>query len=182
MWGARADRSDRPDRIVFDFDPHEDVPWIKVKDAASEMRQRLKDIGLESFLKATGGKGLHVVAPIDRKPDWRAVKEFARKIADEMARDAPGSFTTNSRKAKRVNRIFIDYLRNDVAASAAAPYSTRARPGAPIAVPLQWDGLGALKSGHAFTIENIGRRLKTLRADPWKRMETLRQRLPDFER
>jgi bifunctional non-homologous end joining protein LigD len=125
---------------------------------------------------------LHVVAPIDRKPDWKAVKDFAHKLADQMARDAPDLFTANSRKAERTNRIFVDYLRNDKPASAVAPYSTRARPGAPIAVPLKWDELDALKSGRTFTIENISRRLKALRDDPWKRIENLRQSLPDLTR
>ena len=178
VWGARADKPDQPDRIVFDFDPHEDVPWSRVKDAALEMHQRLKDLKLESFLKTTGGKGLHVVAPITRKPDWPAVKSFAHGIALQMANDAPKLFTTNSRKAERTGRIFIDYLRNDKTASAIAPYSTRAREGAPIAVPLAWDELAKLPSAHSFTIATVEKRLKALKNDPWKDIENLRQSLP----
>jgi bifunctional non-homologous end joining protein LigD len=178
VWGARADKPDQPDRIVFDFDPHEDVPWETVKDAAREMRQRLTTLKLESFLKTTGGKGLHVVAPITRKPDWPAVKDFAHKVALEMAADAPKLFTTNSRKAERTGRIFIDYLRNDKTASAIAPYSTRAREGAPIAVPLAWDELARLPSAHSFTIATVEKRLKARKSDPWKDIENLRQSLP----
>jgi bifunctional non-homologous end joining protein LigD len=178
VWGCRADKADQPDRIVFDFDPHEDVPWETVKDAAREMRQRLKKLELESFLKTTGGKGLHVVAPIARKPDWPTVKDFAHKLAQQMAGDAPELFTTNSRKAERKGRIFIDYLRNDKTASAIAPYSTRAREGASIAVPLAWEELAKLPNAHSFTIERVEKRLKALKSDPWKDIEDLRQSLP----
>lgn len=144
------------------------------------MRQRLSDIKLESFLKTTGGKGLHVVAPIDRKPDWAAVKTFARPMARSMADDTPKLFTTNSRKAERVGRIFIDYLRNDQTASAIAPYSTRARKGAPIAVPLTWDELAKLPSARSFTIASVLKRIKPLTSDPSKAIENLQQRLPEL--
>jgi bifunctional non-homologous end joining protein LigD len=145
------------------------------------MRQRLQDLGLESFLKTTGGKGLHVVAPISRKPDWKEVKEFALAVARQMQMDTPDLYTTNSRKAERTNKIFIDYLRNDKTASAIAPYSTRAREGAPIAVPLGWDELGKMQSAHGYTVENIGRRLKGLKKDPWDGVDRLRQNLPSLE-
>ena len=180
VWGCRADKPAQPDRIVFDFDPHEDVPWAKIKRAALEMRQRLKDIELESFLKTTGGKGLHVVAPISREPTWKTVKSFAHAMAQRMANDNPGLFTTNSRKAERTDRIFIDYLRNDQTASAIAPYSTRAREGAPIAVPLAWDELTKLPSANSFTIASVLRRIKSLKADPWKNVENVQQRLPQL--
>ena len=135
------------------------------------MRQRLSDIKLESFLKTTGGKGLHVVAPIDRKPDWAAVKTFARPMARSMADDTPKLFTTNSRKAERVGRIFIDYLRNDQTASAK---------GAPIAVPLTWDELAKLPSARSFTIASVLKRIKPLTSDPSKAIENLQQRLPEL--
>jgi len=106
VWGCRADKPAQPDRIVFDFDPHEDVPWTKIKGAATEMRQRLKELKLESFLKTTGGKGLHGVVPINRKPGWATVKSFARAMAQRMADDTPELFTVNARKAQRTGRIF----------------------------------------------------------------------------
>jgi bifunctional non-homologous end joining protein LigD len=177
-WGARADKPDLPDRIVFDFDPHEDVSWSRIKGAALEMRRRLSDIKLESFLKTTGGKGLHVVVPIARKPDWDTVKSFAHAMAQLMADDMPKFFTTNSRKAERVGRIFIDYLRNDQTASAIAPYSTRARQGAPVSVPLGWDELEKLAGPNSFMTSSVLRRIKTLKADPWKDIDKLPQRLP----
>ena len=180
VWGCRADRPAQPDRIVFDFDPHEDVPWAKIKGAAVEMRQRLKDLKLESFLKTTGGKGLHVVVPINRKPGWATVKSFARATAQRTANDTPELFTINARKAERTGRIFIDYLRNDQTASAIAPYSTRAREGAPIAVSLTRRELNTLPNAHSFTIASVLRRKDKLAADPWKDIENLRQSLPEL--
>ena len=178
VWGCRADKPALPDRIVFDFDPHQDVPWARIKGAALEMRERLRDIKLESFLKTTGGKGLHVVVPIDRKPTWATAKNFARAMALLMADDTPALYTTNSRKAERTGRIFIDYLRNDQTASAVAPYSTRARKGAPIAVALAWDELKKLRSPNSFSVASVLARRKRLKADPWKAIENLRQTLP----
>ena len=126
-WGSRVDRPELPDRIVFDFDPGEDVPWNKVKEAAKDMKQRLADKKLTSFLKVTGGKGLHVVVPFVRKPDWKTVKAFTKDMAIEMMRDDPQGFTVNVRKAERKGRIYIDYLRNDVTAAAPLRLIPRAQ-------------------------------------------------------
>ena len=139
------------------------------------MRERLKTLGLESFLKTTGGKGLHVVAPIAAREEWPAVKAFTKAVASATERDAPQDYTTAMSKRERRGRIFIDYLRNDRGATAIAPYSTRARPGAPVATPLAWNALKpSLKPG-TFTVLTIPKRLKAMKADPWEGMTTLRQ-------
>lgn len=174
IWGARIDTIDQPDRVVFDFDPGEDVPWKRVQDGAREIRDRLKELKLACFLEATGGKGLHVVVPINRGPNWKQVKEFSRRLAGQMARDAPNLYTVNLSKAERKGRIFIDYLRNGKGASFIAPYSTRARPGAPVATPLGWKELDTLTNPHPFNIESV---LTRLRKDRWAGMLKLRQRL-----
>jgi bifunctional non-homologous end joining protein LigD len=175
VWGSQGKRPDRPDRLVFDFDPAPDVKFAAVKKAALQMRGILKDLGLISFLKTTGGKGLHVVVPFETGPGWGEVKDFSRRIAEAVAEHDPDHFTINSRKDVRHGRIFIDYLRNGLAASAIAPYSTRARPGAPVALPLRWEELARLKSGSGFTLKDA---LRRLRADPWAKLAHTRQRLP----
>jgi bifunctional non-homologous end joining protein LigD len=175
VWGSQARRPERPDRLVFDFDPAPDVKFAAVKRAALQMRGLLKELKLESFLKTTGGKGLHVVVPFEIGPGWDEVKDFSRRIAQAVAEHDPDHFTINSRKDVRHGRIFIDYLRNGLGASAVAPYSTRARPGAPVALPLRWQELAGLKSGSGFTLQHA---LRRLRADPWAKLAATRQRLP----
>jgi len=174
-WGATVDTVKNPDRIIFDLDPGPDVAWPQVRQAALDVRANLKSLGLVTFLKTTGGKGLHVVLPFARGPNWAEVKNFARAFSDAMAKDAPGRFTINNRKDIRKGRIFIDYLRNDETASAVAAYSVRARPGAPVSVPIDWKELPKLKSGSAFGMKDVlGRR-----ADPWRAIEKAgRQNLP----
>jgi bifunctional non-homologous end joining protein LigD len=176
-WGSRADAIEKPDRIVFDFDPAPDVAWEEVKHTAKEMRARLAKWGYESFLKTTGGKGLHVVMPIMRGPSWEEVKDFARETAGQMVDEAPERFTDNIRKAERTGKIFIDYLRNERSASAIAPYSTRAKPGAPVALPIDWKELDALDTPNAFTIANVPALLKKRRKDPWTDIDRIKQRL-----
>jgi bifunctional non-homologous end joining protein LigD len=174
-WNATIDSVKTPDRIIFDLDPAPDVPWKEVKRAALDVRNNLKSLGLISFLKTTGGKGLHVVVPFARGPSWAQAKSFARAFSEAMAKDEPGRFTINSRKDVRKGRIFIDYLRNDETASAVAAYSVRARPGAPVSVPIDWNELSKLKSGAAFSI----RAALARRADPWKNVQQAgRQVLP----
>ena len=129
---------------MFDLDPGPGVEWKDVIAAAREVRQRLRDLKLESFVKTTGGKGLHVVLPIKPAP-WDDAKDFCRRIAEQMAADSPDRFTATIKKVARKNRIFIDYLRNSREATAIAPYSTRARPGATVSVPLTWEELGSQK-------------------------------------
>lgn len=175
VWNATVDSVKRPDRLIFDLDPAPDVDWERVKDAARQVRDNLSSFGLTSFLKTTGGKGLHVVLPFKQGPSWREAKKFARAFADAMAKDAPDRFTINSRKDVRKGRIFIDYLRNDETASAVAAYSVRAREGAPVSVPITWNELSRLKSGSAFDMAKALRR----RGDPWRAMHSVsNQRLP----
>jgi bifunctional non-homologous end joining protein LigD len=181
-WGVRVERPDKADRIVFDLDPAEGLGFAEVIAAAREVRARLRALGLESFVKTTGGKGLHVVVPIDPKTGWKEVKAFAKTVSAQMAADAPGRYLTTMSKAARAGRIFIDYLRNDPTSTAVAPYSTRARPGAPVATPLRWDELGPKLDPKSFTIRTVPARISRQRADPWEEMPKLRQTLPDLPR
>jgi bifunctional non-homologous end joining protein LigD len=169
VWGSNADDPQHPDRLVFDLDPAPDVPFEAVKKAAEEVRDGLKELKLTSFFKTTGGKGLHVVVPFKKGPGWDEAKNFARAFSEAMAKEAPDRFTTNIRKAARPGKIFIDYLRNGEGASAIAPYSTRARKGAPIALPVDWKELKTLKSGDEFHMKDAVKRVKK---DPWRSMTT----------
>jgi bifunctional non-homologous end joining protein LigD len=175
-WGARADQLDQPDLLVFDLDPDPSVGWDQVALGALELRRRLREAGLDSFVKTTGGKGLHVVAPIARGPSWDELKAFSHAIASAIERDQPALYTTNMAKARRAGKIYLDYLRNGRGATFIAPYSPRARPGAPVAVPISWDELTAGVDPGAFTIASVPRRLAGL-ADPWAGIATLRQAL-----
>jgi bifunctional non-homologous end joining protein LigD len=181
-WGVTAEHPEKADRIVFDLDPDEGLGFSDVIAAAKEVRQRLQALGLESFVKTTGGKGLHVVVPVEPTADWREVKSFAKGASAEMAADAPDRYLTKISKAERAGRIFIDYLRNDPTSTAVAPYSTRARPGAPVATPLRWDELTSALDPKAFTIRTLPTRLRRQRSDPWAEMLELRQRLPERPR
>ncbi|MCB2055142.1 MAG: DNA ligase D [Geminicoccaceae bacterium] len=177
IWGARVDRIDRPDRLVFDLDPADDVPFAAVGDAAREVRDVLAAAGLRSFLLTSGGKGLHVVVPIDRRHDWRDAKAFAKALAESLATAAPERYTASISRARRHGRIFVDYLRNDRGATAICPYSPRARAGAPVAVPLNWDELSGLRSSAAFDVTTLPARLATMPTDVWTGFTTLRQSL-----
>jgi bifunctional non-homologous end joining protein LigD len=174
-WGTRADQIDQPDLMVFDLDPDPSVGWDRVAQAAFELRRRLHDGGLESFVKTTGGKGLHVVAPITRGIGWDDFKAFTKAVVEAMQHDAPDRYTTNMAKARRSGRIFLDYLRNGRGATFVAPYSPRARPGAPVAVPISWEELAHGVDPTAFTIETVPRRLAALPGDPWAALGELRQ-------
>jgi len=166
-WGSRLDDLERPDLITMDLDPGPDVSWTAIIEAAGEVRERLGEAGLESFVKTSGGKGLHVVAPLKPDAGWDAVKTFAKGIADAMASDAPERFVATVTKSKRKGRIFVDYLRNGRGSTAVAPYSTRARPGAAVSMPLAWEELGPAIGPDYFTVENALPRLAGLDADPW---------------
>ena len=182
VWGATLADLDRPDRLVFDFDPGEGVEWPQVIEAARALRERLGALGLESFVKTTGGKGLHVVVPIDPKSPWKDALVFTREIAEAMAADEPDRYTTTSVKQERAGRIFIDYLRNNREASAIAPYSTRARPGAPVATPVAWEELSPALKPNGFTVDNLAKRLAALKRDPWAEMSRIDQTLPERAR
>jgi bifunctional non-homologous end joining protein LigD len=181
-WGVTVAHPTKADRIVFDLDPDEGLGFGDVISAAREVRERLSTLGLESFVKTTGGKGLHVVVPVEPTTEWKEVKSFAKGLSAEMAADAPEKYLTKVSKAERVGRIFIDYLRNDPTSTAVAPYSTRSRPGAPVATPLRWDELGPGLDPKAFDIRTVPGRIARQRSDPWEKMFEVRQTLPDLPR
>jgi len=168
VWGATTRDLTRPDRLVLDLDPDVAVPWREVMAAAHATREKLENLGLESFLKTSGGKGLHVVVPLARRHDWDEVKAFSRAVAEAMAADSPRLFLTKAMKKERAGKIFIDYLRNAEGATTVAAYSVRARPGAPVSTPLHWDELGGRMKPAQFYAGNVARRMKGLRSDPWK--------------
>ena len=167
--GSRIDRLDLCDRIVFDLDPGEGVAWSGLVAAARDVRDRLQGIGLESFVKLSGGKGLHVVLPI-KGADWDSAKTFAQALAMAMAADDPEHYVAKMTKSLRGGKIFIDYFRNSLEQTAIAVYSTRARAGAPVSAPVTWDELGRTKSASQYTVLNLAKRLGTLKRDPWKRL------------
>ncbi len=159
-WGASIDSIDCPDRMIFDLDPAPDVPFEALKLGAQDLRQRLEKKGLESSLKCTGGKGLHVTVPLAATDPWSKVKRFAAAVADEMVAAAPDAYIATMSKAKRTGKIFIDYFRNDYTATAIAGYAVRARPGAPVALPIDWKELKDLESASQFTMKDVLARLK----------------------
>jgi bifunctional non-homologous end joining protein LigD len=175
--GTTADSLETGDRLVFDLDPGPGIEWGDIVGAAREVRRRLDDAGLVAFLKTSGGKGLHVVLPITPTP-WDAAKAFARSIAEAMAADDPSRYTAAVKKSARQKRILVDYLRNSREATAVAPYSTRARPGAPVSTPMTWEELGAQTAANRYTVLNLHQRLAHLRKDPWADIAKLRQKLP----
>ena len=176
-WGSSNSDIEKPDRLVFDLDPDEAIPWKTLAESAKEVRSRLKGCKLESFLKTTGGKGLHVVAPIQPEHDWPVVKEFARAIANRMAAENKALYLTKMTKADRKGKIFIDYLRNDRGATSIAPFSPRARHGAPVAVPMDWKELDAAKPPR-FLAADFSDWKSRLRHDPWVAMLKKRQSIP----
>lgn len=176
-WPAREDNVERPDFFVFDLDPGEGVAWKDVIRGAHDLRERLESVGLQTFLRTSGGKGLHVVVPIDRRTTWDDFKQFAKSVADAMTRDFPERYLATMSKAKRHGKIFVDYLRNQRGATAIACYSTRRRPGAPVATPIAWDELSGRLRPDAFNIKNLPKRLNKLKDDPWADFFTIRQSL-----
>ena len=172
-WGARIDEPDRPDTLVFDLDPGPGVTFSEVMDAARLVRMRVESLDLAAFVKTTGGRGLHVVVPLVPDETWKRAEEFARALAEDVARVSPTRYTTNMRKDRREGAIFIDYVRNTKSSSSVAPYSTRARPGGPVALPVSWDalvdGLEPSKIGVAEARASLGS------ADPWADLAARRQ-------
>ncbi|GGD07477.1 DNA ligase D [Aureimonas glaciei] len=175
IWGAHADDVDKPDRVVFDLDPDESLTFADVKQAAFDMRDWLADLGLRTFPMITGGKGVHVVAPLDRRQDWPAVKAFARDVAERLAEAEPKRYVATMSKAKRTGRIFIDWLRNERGSTAIAPYSTRARDGAPVAVPVTWEELETLEAANLLRLDDVIARIRE--PDPWADYAGVRQSL-----
>jgi bifunctional non-homologous end joining protein LigD len=177
-WNALADDVERPDRIVFDLDPDTALPWSRVVEAAHKVRERLTADQLESFVKTTGGKGLHVVVPLAGRPTWDDCSGYAERIATEIAGREPRAYVAEMSKAKRTGKVFIDWLRNVRGSTSVAAYSTRAKRGAPVSVPVGWPELGPRGGPPDFSVKNVPRRLKALDADPWAGYWKARQKLP----
>lgn len=166
-WNARKDKIGRPDRITFDLDPGEGVLWEHVQEAATLVHLMLTELGLPAFLKTSGGKGLHVVVPIKRLHDWDTAKGFSQAVVQHLAHTIPQRFMAKSGPQNRVGKIFADYLRNGLGATTASAWTARARPGMGVSVPVAWDELGKVTSGAHWTVQSVGRRLRTGNA-PWQ--------------
>ena len=177
-WNSRADRVDQPDRLVLDLDPGRDVSWAEVVEGARLVRTLLQQVGLESFPKTTGGRGIHVVVPLTPAADWDRCLDFARAVATAIEEHDAVRYTTNFAKAGRERKILIDYLRNNRTNTSVAAYSTRARPGAQVSVPLRWAELEPTLDPSSFTVLTLEARLSRLRTDPWLDYFGCRQRLP----
>ncbi|MCA9796834.1 MAG: non-homologous end-joining DNA ligase [Candidatus Eremiobacteraeota bacterium] len=173
-WGARHDRLERPDRMIFDLDPGPELNLSEVSGAALAVRDLLAELELQSFARLTGGKGIHVVVPLLRNHDWDQVKAFAKGVAERLAQAEPERYTTNPRKSERQGRIFVDYLRNSRGATSVASYSSRARAGAPLAWPVSW---AELESGNSSTRTVADILDQDLPEDPWRDFFSLRQGL-----
>jgi bifunctional non-homologous end joining protein LigD len=170
-WGSRADRLGFPDRIVLDLDPDEALAWADVKQSVAVVKALIENIGLVPFVKTTGGKGLHIVVPIQPSASWEDVKGFTKAIAEFLERGFPDRFTSKLLKVSRGGRIFIDYLRNAEGATAVAAYSLRAKASAPVATPIEWDELDRdLRFAH-FNVRNVPKRLAKLKANPWRDLD-----------
>jgi bifunctional non-homologous end joining protein LigD len=176
-WGSTADDIEHPNLLVFDLDPDPSLPFSVVVEGAQRLRRLFEAAKLQSFPKTTGGKGLHVCVPILPEYDWPVVKDFSRRVAEELSRESPQRYVATQSKALRKGKIYIDYLRNARGATSVAPYSTRARDGAPVAVPLEWDEVTDMLVPSEFTVQTLERRLARQRVDPFARMAQVRQRL-----
>ena len=175
-WNALADVLEKPDRMVFDLDPGEGVGWPRMLEAAQLTRGFLGELGLESFCKTSGGKGLHVVVPVTRHAGWDQLRDFSAAVAAHIAGALPKLFSAKMGPRNRVGKIFIDYLRNNRGASTVAAFSARARPGLGVSVPVSWDELPDLRAGDQWNIRNVHQRLASQRTDPWAAYASIRQR------
>jgi bifunctional non-homologous end joining protein LigD len=176
-WQSTNDDLEHPDRIIFDLDPDEAVSWSTLCDAAHEVRDRLKQLDLQSFVKTTGGKGLHVVAPIKPTLEWEQVKALTHEFTLQMEKDNPKLYISKMTKAARTHKIFVDYLRNEREATAVAPYSSRARLGMAAALPLEWSELKGSKAPK-YLIARFDEWKDRVRKDPWKSMLSTEQEIP----
>lgn len=176
IWGSRIGDLERPDRIVFDIDPGDGVAFSDVKDAAFEIRDKLMEIAaLKTIPLLTGGKGIHVIAPLIPNADWNTVLEFAHELAKELEQQHPEKYISQSGKAKRKGLMFIDYLRNSRGATAVAPYSTRVHPGAPVAAPVTWKELRTVEKADKYNLQNMIERIQE--KDPWAESYMWKQKL-----
>jgi len=175
-WGSRKPRLDRPDQLIFDFDPDEGLDWKELVTGVRLLRTLLEELDLQSFIKTTGGKGLHVVLPIRTTLDWAQAKDWTHAVADFMVSTFPDRFTATISKAKRTGKVLIDYLRNSEGATAIAPYAVRARANAPVAMPIAWDEIeGDDVRFDRFNLRNVEERLSKQKRDPWGDFLTTKQ-------
>ncbi|MDI6853218.1 MAG: DNA ligase D [Deltaproteobacteria bacterium] len=177
-WASPEADIEKPDRVIFDLDPGPKVEWPAVIEAAQILRDRLSRLGLQSFVKTSGGKGLHIFVPIQQRTGWKETKDFARAVAEAMVQQNPKKYIATMSLAKRHGKIFVDYLRTGRGSTCVAPYSTRARPGAPVSTPLTWEELADVAGPAQFTVENLSARLARLRHDPWEEFFKVKQSLP----
>jgi bifunctional non-homologous end joining protein LigD len=177
-WGCRASALDYPDQLVFDLDPDVGLGWDRIAEAAQTLRARLQAEGLTGFLKSTGGKGLHVVVPLVPSSHWPEVKAFSKRFVDALVQAEPAKYVATMTKQKRQGKLFLDYLRNGPGATSVCAFSTRARPGAPVAVPLDWSELDSGVRPGSFNVKNLEQRLAALKQDPWEAFEAARAPLP----
>ncbi|MPZ76868.1 MAG: DNA ligase D [Deltaproteobacteria bacterium] len=174
-WGSRTPKLGFPDRVVFDFDPDDALGWKEISEAVNALKTLLDSLGLRGFLKTTGGKGLHIVVPIEPTVPWEHIKGFTKAIAELFARTFPDRFTAKLLKVSRHGKIFIDYLRNAEGATAVAPYSTRAKANAPVSTPIEWGETTRDVRFDHFNVKNVPARLKRLKRDPWAEFMETRQ-------
>lgn len=178
-WGARSANPELADRLVFDLDPHASVGFARVKRAARRLRKYLESAGLQSFLRTSGGKGLHVVVPLKPAVRWSAARQFCKAVADVMATMEPKEFVSVAGEKNRKGRIFIDWLRNGRGATSVASYSLRAREAAGVSMPLEWTSLARLKAADQYTIDSAPKWLARRKRDPWQGINEVRQALPE---
>jgi bifunctional non-homologous end joining protein LigD len=179
-WGSRASDVEAPDRMVFDLDPDEGLDFEDVKSAAKDIHAKLTEIGLTSFAMLSGGKGVHIVVPLTPGHSWDAHKDFSKRFAEALSMAEPDRFIANMSKAKRVGKIFIDYLRNQRGATAVLPYSARARAGAPVAVPIAWGELDGFANAHPFSIADARRLIDRAQGKGLAGWGFAEQALPEF--
>jgi bifunctional non-homologous end joining protein LigD len=177
VWNATTEQLERPDRIVFDLDPGAEIAWPEVLGAARLLRDQLRALGLESWPKLTGGKGIHVVVPLQPEHDWSTIYAFARAVAEAVVQRDPAKYTTEFAKQGRSHKILVDYKRNHRAAVAVAAYSPRARPNGAVGVPVAWSELRASQRPDRWTVMNVRQRLNRLKSDPWVDLWLSHQRL-----
>jgi len=178
-WNVLARRIDCPDRVIFDLDPGEGVTWQHMQEAALLVRGMLTELRLQSWLKTSGGKGLHVVVPLTPREDWETVRAFSEAVVQHMAKVIPQRFVAKSGAANRVGRIFVDFLRNSHGATTAAAYCARSRPGLGVSMPISWDDLRELKGGNQWTVRTAREHLSFQEADPWADYWSCKQTLSE---
>lgn len=181
LWSAPASDIEHPDQLVFDLDPDPGIAWESVTEAALLIREALEKVGLSAFAKTSGGKGLHVVAPLEPTAEWEQVRRFAQGFSKRLASENPHLLTARSAKDEREGRIFLDYLRNGRGTTSIATFCPRARKGAPVAAPVTWDEVEAGVKASEFNVMNMAERLQSLPQDPWQGFDTARRTLPKLD-